>query len=37
MKTAELICHIIDGLERLVINIRKLYSNIKSKLNIKRI
>ena len=36
-KTAELISHIIDSLERLVINIRKLYINIKSKLNTKRI
>ena len=37
MKTAELICHIIDGLERLVINIRKLYINSKSKFKNKRI
>ena len=37
MKTAELICHIIDGFEKLVINIRKLYSNIKSKFKNKRI
>ena len=36
MKTTELICHIIDGLERLVINIRKLFINIKSKLKNKR-
>ena len=36
MKTAELICHIIDSLERLVINIRKLYINIKSKLKTKK-
>ena len=36
MKTAELICHIIDGLERLVINIRKLYINIKSKFKNKK-
>ena len=36
MKTAELICHIIDGFEKLVINIRKLYINIKSKLNTKK-
>ena len=36
MKTAELICHIIDGLERLAINIRKLYINIKSKFKNKK-
>ena len=29
MKTAKLISDIIDGLERLIINIRKLYTNIK--------
>ena len=37
MKTADLLNEIINGIERLVQNIRKLYSNIKMSLKMKKI
>ena len=36
MRTAKLISDIIDGLERLVINIRKLYSSIRMRFRTKK-
>ena len=36
MKTADLLNEIINGIERLVQNIRKLYSNIKMSLKMKK-
>ena len=36
MRTADLINEIINGIERLVQNIRKLYSNIKTSLKTKK-
>ena len=37
MKTADLLNEIINSVERLVQNIRKLYSNIKMSLKMKKI
>ena len=37
MKTADLLNEIINSIERLVQNIRKLYSNIKTSLKSKKI
>ena len=36
MRTAKLISDIIDGLERLVINIRELYSSIRMRFRTKK-